>query len=60
MRASDLAIEELLKIDPKKGFPLFGSHRIMVTGIFALRRFGDDLTQGLGFEGMSRLLARLG
>jgi DNA-binding NtrC family response regulator/predicted hydrocarbon binding protein len=60
MRASDLAIEELLKIDPEKGFPLFGSHRIMVTGIFALRRFGDDLTQGLGFEGMSRLLARLG
>ena len=60
MRANDLAIEELLKIDPEKGFPLFGSHRIMVTGIFALRRFGDDLTQGLGFEGMSRLLARLG
>ena len=60
MRANDLAIEELLKIDPEKGFPLFGSHRIMVTGIFALRRFGDDLNQGLGFEGMSRLLARLG
>lgn len=60
MRAGDLAIEELLKIDPKKGFPLFGSHRIMVTGIFALRRFGDDLTQVLGHERMGRLLARLG
>jgi len=60
MLASDLTIEELLKIDPKKGFPLFGSHRIMVTGIFALRRFGDDLTEGLGFERMGRLLARLG
>jgi len=60
MRADDLAVEELLKIDPKKGFPLFGPHRIMVTAIFALRRFGDDLTQGLGLERMGRLLARLG
>jgi DNA-binding NtrC family response regulator len=60
MRADDLAMEELLKTDPVKGFPLFGSHRIMVTGIFALRRFGDDLTQGLGLERMGRLLARLG
>ncbi|MEW5736464.1 MAG: sigma 54-interacting transcriptional regulator [Thermodesulfobacteriota bacterium] len=60
MRAEDLSVAELLKIDPKKGFPLFGSHRIMVTGISSLRRFGDDLTQGLGLVGMGRLLSRLG
>ncbi|MBF0239382.1 MAG: sigma 54-interacting transcriptional regulator [SAR324 cluster bacterium] len=60
MRSSDLSIVELLKIDPKKGFPLFGSHRIIVTGIASLRRFGDDLNQGLGLDRMRIVLSRLG
>lgn len=60
MRAEDLSMTELLKIDPKKGFPLFGSHRIVITGISSLRRFGDDLTHHLGLDSMGRLLARVG
>ncbi len=60
MLARDIRIEELINTDPEKGFPLFGSNRIMVTGISSLKRFGDDLTKTLGLEKLGLALTRLG
>ncbi len=60
MRASDIKIEEIVKRDPKSGFPLFGAHRVMLSGINSLRRFGDDLNLALGYEKMRVILTRLG
>jgi DNA-binding NtrC family response regulator/predicted hydrocarbon binding protein len=60
LRASDIKIEEIVKRDPESGFPLFGSHRIMLSGIAALKRFGDDLVLALGYDKMRVILTRLG
>ncbi len=60
MRASDIKIEEIVKRDPKSGFPLFGSHRLMLSSIASLKRFGDDLILALGYDKMRAILTRLG
>jgi len=60
LRASDIKIEEIVKRDPKSGFPLFGSHRLMLSGIAALKRFGDDLNLAIGLDKMRVILTRLG
>lgn len=60
MLASDIKIEEIVKRDPQSGFPLFGSHRLMLSGMAALKRFGDDLILALGYDKMSVILTRLG
>ncbi|RJP38733.1 MAG: AAA family ATPase [Desulfobacteraceae bacterium] len=60
LRASDIKIEEIIKRDPKSGFPLFGSHRLMLSGIASLKRFGDDLNLALGHDKMRAILTRLG
>jgi DNA-binding NtrC family response regulator/predicted hydrocarbon binding protein len=60
LRASDIKIEEIVKRDPKSGFPLFGSHRLMLSSIASLKRFGDDLILALGYDKMRAILTRLG
>jgi len=60
LRASDIKIEEIVKRDSKSGFPLFGSHRLMLSGIASLKRFGDDLNLALGHDKMRAILTRLG
>ena len=60
MRADDLRHEELLSMDHKRGFPLFGSLRIMLMGGEPLCRFIDDLGASVGHEKMQVLLNRFG
>ncbi len=60
MRACDLRFKELLGMDNKKGFPLFGSLRIMLMGGEPLCRFIEDLTTSVGYEQMLIILNRFG
>lgn len=48
MRASDLQQLELVGHDTATGFPVFGGHRMMVTGMAPLARLSQDLHQMVG------------
>jgi transcriptional regulator with PAS, ATPase and Fis domain len=60
MRAEDLRAIEMLGQDPEKGFPLFGSVRILMMGLQPLGRLAHDLWHRLGEEGAPRVFMRLG
>ena len=60
MLANDLLAEELLRKDPKFGFPLFSGQRVLITGVATLKRFYQDLHQMIGSERAAVLCTRLG
>jgi two-component system response regulator HydG len=60
MLASDLQRLELIGIDEKTGFPLFGASRFIVFGITALARMQNDLIRSLGWEKASVIYTRYG
>ncbi len=60
MRAEDLRAIEMVGLDPEKGFPLFGSVRILMMGLQPLGRLAHDLWHRLGEEGAPKVFMRLG
>ncbi len=60
MRASDLRREEMVGVDTGKGFPLFGSYRIIKMGLEPFGVFIDNLRQILGNEEAAMILTRFG
>jgi DNA-binding NtrC family response regulator/predicted hydrocarbon binding protein len=60
MRAEDLRALEVLGQDPEKGFPLFGSARLMIMGWTAVGRLQRDLHELLGEEMAAKVSLRLG
>jgi two-component system response regulator HydG len=60
MLASDLQRLELIGIDEKTGFPLFGDSRFIVFGMAALARMQNDLIHILGWEKASVIYTRYG
>jgi two-component system, NtrC family, response regulator HydG len=60
MLASDLQRLELIGVDNKTGFPLFGDSRFIVFGMSPLGRLQDDLIHSLGWEKASIIYTRYG
>jgi two-component system, NtrC family, response regulator HydG len=60
MLASDLQRLEMIGIDEKTGFPLFGDSRFIVFGMTALARMQNDLIHILGWEKASIINTRYG
>ena len=60
MLASDLERLELIGIDNKTGFPLFGESRVIVFGLAALARMMGDLIDSLGWEKAAVIHTRYG
>ncbi|MCE5265881.1 MAG: sigma-54-dependent Fis family transcriptional regulator [Deltaproteobacteria bacterium] len=60
MLASDLQRLELIGIDEKTGFPLFGASRFVVFGMAALARMQNDLIRSLGWDKASIIHTRYG
>lgn len=60
MLASDLQRLELIGIDEKTGFPLFGASRFIVFGMTALARMQNDLIRSLGPEKAFVIYSRYG
>ena len=60
MLASDLQRLELIGIDEKSGFPLFGDSRFIVFGMASLGRLQNDMIRSLGWEKGSIIYSRFG
>jgi two-component system, NtrC family, response regulator HydG len=60
MLAKDLQRLELIGIDKKTGFPLFGPGRVIVFGVKALARLQNDLIDSIGWEKASVIYTRYG
>lgn len=60
MRADDLKHSELLSIDKKYGFPMFGQNRMMMMGTQPILNFGRDLIKIIGYDRMTTILTRMG
>ncbi|MEW6259814.1 MAG: XylR N-terminal domain-containing protein, partial [Thermodesulfobacteriota bacterium] len=60
MKAADLNRLELIGIDQKRGFPLFGASRMVMFGATSISRLQEDLYNSLGSERRRAILARFG
>uniref|UniRef100_A0A7C4W0Q1 Sigma-54 factor interaction domain-containing protein n=1 Tax=Desulfatirhabdium butyrativorans TaxID=340467 RepID=A0A7C4W0Q1_9BACT len=60
MKAADLNRLELIGIDQKRGFPLFGASRMIMFGATSISRLQEDLYSSLGVERTKAILARFG
>ncbi len=60
MLASDLQCLELIGIDVKTGFPLFGDSRYIVFAMSPLGRLQNDMIRSLGWEKTSIIFTRYG
>ena len=60
MLASDLRRLEIISIDQKTGFPLFGAGRVIVFGMASIARLQSDLCDSLGWEKASVIFSRYG
>lgn len=60
MRADDLRGLEMLGQDPKHGFPLFGTARLIIMGMVPLARLHKDMVHRLGEEGAAKMCLRYG
>jgi DNA-binding NtrC family response regulator len=60
MLASDLQRLELIGIDEKTGFPVFGTSRFIVFGMTALARMQNDLIHIIGWDKASIIYTRYG
>jgi two-component system, NtrC family, response regulator HydG len=60
MLAGDLQRLELIGIDEKTGFPLFGESRFIMFGVTALGRLQNDLVRSLGLEKAAVIYTRYG
>ncbi|WP_051327328.1 sigma 54-interacting transcriptional regulator [Desulfatibacillum aliphaticivorans] len=60
MLAQDLRPEEIFRRDRASGFPLFGSQRLLITGVPTLQRFGNDLRTIMGQRTSATVMTRLG
>lgn len=60
MRANDLLRLELIGIDEKTGFPIFGDSRLIIFGMTALARLQNDLIGSLGWDKTSVIHTRYG
>ena len=59
MRAEDLRTEEVFRTGPH-GFPMFGTQRVLITGVATLQRFGRDLQAIMGRKNSAIVMTRLG
>ncbi len=60
MLASDLQRLEMIGVDQKTGFPVFGDSRFIVFGLRPLARLQNDLIHSIGWEKASVIFARYG
>ena len=60
MLASDLRRLELIGVDEKTGFPMFGPARFIIFGVKALARLQMDLIDSLGLEKAAIIYSRHG
>ncbi len=60
MLAEDLLMKELIKINPKSGFPYFGGQRVLITGVATMKRFIGDLYKIIGAQRAFEIFTRLG
>lgn len=60
MLASDLKRLELIGVDGKTGFPMFGPARFIIFGVKALARLRKDMIDSLGLEKASIIYSRYG
>ena len=60
MLAKDLRMKELIRINPKSGFPYFGGQRVLITGVATMKRFIKDLYKIIGTRRAFEILTRLG
>lgn len=60
MLAEDLRFEEVFGKDPKKAFPMYGTHRITIVGVPPLRRLREDLEKLLSKDRIKTVFTRFG
>lgn len=60
MRADDLRGLELLGQDPKHGFPLFGTTRLVIMGMVPMARLHKDMVHRMGEDGAAKMCLRYG
>lgn len=60
MLAKDLLMKELIRVNPKSGFPYFGGQRVLITGVATMKRFIRDLYKIIGSQRAFEILTRLG
>ncbi len=59
MLAEDLRTEEVFR-SGLNGFPMFGTQRLLITGVATLQRFGRDLQATMGRKNSAIVMTRLG